>query len=104
MRGVPLKAIQELLGHSSIITTMIYAHLAPHVGRDAVRLLDQGSPAVPASGAPASAAPPSGTPASDAPRSAEIAPQFPPEPSSAPMISARLAKKRRNPPDAPVTN
>src|ERR1051325_424043 len=60
MRGVPLKAIQELLGHSSIITTMIYAHLAPHVGRDAVRLLDQRSPAVPASGAPASAAPSSG--------------------------------------------
>ncbi|HMG55058.1 MAG TPA: hypothetical protein VK601_16290, partial [Kofleriaceae bacterium] len=33
--------IQELLGHSSIATTMIYAHLAPHVARDAVRLLDR---------------------------------------------------------------
>jgi integrase len=44
MRGVPLKAIQELLGHSSIVTTMRYAHLAPHVARDAVRLLDRMRP------------------------------------------------------------
>lgn len=28
-RGVPLKAVQELLGHSDIKTTMRYAHLAP---------------------------------------------------------------------------
>jgi hypothetical protein len=104
MRGVQLKAIQELLGHSSIITTMIYAHLAPHVGRDAVRLLDQRSPAVPPNGAPASAAPTSGTPASGAPRSAEIAPQFPSEPSSAPVIPAGLAKDRRNPADGALTN
>jgi integrase len=40
MRGVPLKAVQELLGHASIEMTMRYAHLSPDVRRDAVRLLD----------------------------------------------------------------
>jgi site-specific recombinase XerD len=29
MRGAPLKAIQELMGHSTIQMTMRYAHLAP---------------------------------------------------------------------------
>jgi len=41
MRGVPLKAVQELLGHSTIQMTMRYAHLAPEVTRDAVNLLDR---------------------------------------------------------------
>jgi len=41
MRGAPLKAIQELLGHSTIQMTMRYAHLAPEVAREAVRLLDE---------------------------------------------------------------
>jgi integrase len=51
MRGVPLKAVQELLGHATIDMTMRYAHLAPDVSREAVKLLD--TPAVPvkASGA-----------------------------------------------------
>ncbi len=40
MRGVPIKAIQELLGHSTIEMTMRYAHLSPDVRRDTVRLLD----------------------------------------------------------------
>ncbi len=40
MRGVAIKAIQELLGHSTIEMTMRYAHLSPDVRRDAVRLLD----------------------------------------------------------------
>jgi len=45
MRGVPLKAIQELLGHATIEMTMRYAHLSPDVKRDAVKLLDASSPA-----------------------------------------------------------
>lgn len=40
MRGVPLTAVQELLGHSNIAMTMRYAHLTADVRRDAVRLLD----------------------------------------------------------------
>ena len=40
MRGAPLKAIQDRLGHATIQMTMRYAHLAPEVARDAVRLLD----------------------------------------------------------------
>jgi site-specific recombinase XerD len=39
MRGVPLKAVQELLGHATIEMTMRYAHLSPTVTRDAVRTL-----------------------------------------------------------------
>src|ERR1700722_3016814 len=47
MRGAPLKAVQELLGHASIEMTMRYAHLSPQVGRQAVALLDlPGSPAL----------------------------------------------------------
>jgi len=40
MRGVPLKAIQELMGHATIEMTMRYAHLSPDVKKDAVRALD----------------------------------------------------------------
>lgn len=40
MRGAPVKAVQELLGHSTIEMTMRYSHLSPDARRDAVRLLD----------------------------------------------------------------
>ena len=40
MRGAPLKALQELLGHSDITMTMRYAHLSPDARRDAVQFLD----------------------------------------------------------------
>jgi integrase len=40
IRGVPLKVVQELLGHASITTTMRYAHLTPDVRRDSVTVLD----------------------------------------------------------------
>jgi site-specific recombinase XerD len=40
MAGVPLKAVQELLGHSTQAMTERYAHLTPDVRRDAVAVLD----------------------------------------------------------------
>ena len=40
MRGVPLKTVQELLGHTDMAMTLRYAHLAPELKRDAVALLD----------------------------------------------------------------
>ncbi len=40
MRGVPLKVVQELLGHATIEMTMRYSHLSPEVRRDAVMTLD----------------------------------------------------------------
>ena len=43
-RGVPLRQVQEWLGHSTITMTMRYAHLAPGGGADLIRALD--SPAV----------------------------------------------------------
>jgi integrase len=41
MKGVPLKAVQELLGHSTIEMTMRYAHLARAVHQEAIAKLDQ---------------------------------------------------------------
>jgi Phage integrase family len=79
MRGVPLKVIQELLGHASIVTTMRYAHLAPHVARDAVRVLDRVRP-------PAAA--PNSAPKSSPPAADPVA----------------VAKDWRKPPRSPVTN
>jgi len=42
IRGVPLKAVQELMGPATIEMTMRYAHPSPHAPRDAVKLLDHG--------------------------------------------------------------
>ena len=39
MRGVALKAVQELLGHATIELTIRCSHLALHVALDAVWLL-----------------------------------------------------------------
>ena len=40
MRGVPLNAVQMLMGHSTITTTMRYAHLAPSELRKAIGMLN----------------------------------------------------------------
>jgi integrase len=40
MRGVPLHVVQKLLGHSSIATTMRYAHVAPSELRTAIEMLN----------------------------------------------------------------
>jgi len=43
MGGAPLPTVKELLGHSSIMTTMIYAHLSDAHLRKAVNTLDFGT-------------------------------------------------------------
>jgi integrase len=40
MRGAPLKAVQELMGHASMEMTMRYAHLAPEAKSATVALLE----------------------------------------------------------------
>lgn len=40
IRGVPIKTIQELARHATVLMTMRYAHLTPDVREDAINLLD----------------------------------------------------------------
>lgn len=40
MRGVHIRALQELLGHKTLAMTQRYSHLAPEQLQNAVRLLD----------------------------------------------------------------
>jgi len=42
MRGAAPKAIQELVGHSTLSMTLRYMHLAPSALREAIGLLDLG--------------------------------------------------------------
>jgi site-specific recombinase XerD len=44
MRGAPPKAIQELAGHSELVTTTRYMHLSPAAKESAIRLLEQPAP------------------------------------------------------------
>ena len=41
LAGVSLPVIKELLGHSTIVTTMRYAHPTPESKKEAVAMLDQ---------------------------------------------------------------
>jgi integrase len=40
MKGAPVRAFQELAGHSDLSTTQRYMHLSPAATEDAIRLLD----------------------------------------------------------------
>ncbi len=40
-RGTDIRYIQELLGHSSIKTTMVYTHITPKVAKNIISPLDQ---------------------------------------------------------------
>jgi site-specific recombinase XerD len=44
MRGAAPKAIQELVGHSTLSMTLRYMHLAPSALREAIGLLNFGQP------------------------------------------------------------
>jgi site-specific recombinase XerD len=44
MRGAAPKAIQELVGHSSLTMTLRYMHLAPSALTEAIGLLNFGQP------------------------------------------------------------
>ncbi|MGQ0723266.1 MAG: tyrosine-type recombinase/integrase [Candidatus Eiseniibacteriota bacterium] len=48
MRGAPAKAVQELAGHSELITTQRYMHLSPAAKESAIRLLEPDQPPAPA--------------------------------------------------------
>ncbi|NTX57908.1 tyrosine-type recombinase/integrase [Myxococcus sp. CA039A] len=60
MRGVPLKAIQELMGHADMSETMRYAHLSPETRANAVQQLDPPSPLPLVASAPATEGAPGG--------------------------------------------
>ncbi len=53
LRGVPLTVVKELLGHSSIATTMRYSHVAPAALRSAIELLNPENAAIAEFGQPA---------------------------------------------------
>ena len=40
MRGAPMRAVQELVGHRDLTMTQRYSHLSPHALADAMRLLE----------------------------------------------------------------
>jgi site-specific recombinase XerD len=41
--GVPIRQVQEWLGHSTILMTMRYSHLAPDGGHEHIAVLDDAS-------------------------------------------------------------
>lgn len=55
MRGVPIRTVQDLMGHASIVITQRYTHLMPGVSHEAVRLLDEPSEGAASAPTPATA-------------------------------------------------
>lgn len=45
-RGAPMRAVQHYFGHSTVQMTERYAHLAPDVLHDAIRVIESGSPSL----------------------------------------------------------
>jgi hypothetical protein len=92
MRGVPIRAVQDLMGHASIVITQRYAHLMPGVSHEAVRLLD----------APSEPAAADGMTADDASSPARVKTS---REIRAERATARVsAKNRQEIPPAPVLN
>lgn len=52
-KGVPILAVQQLLGHATLLMTMRYAHLAPGASQQFVRLLDDDTTRLPPTNAEA---------------------------------------------------
>jgi integrase len=52
MKGVPIKTVQEYLGHANLTMTMRYSHLAPSHHREAIRILDSAYTPTPAASQP----------------------------------------------------
>jgi integrase len=48
MKGVPLRVVQDLLGHKSLAMTLRYSHLSPDFGQSAVDKLVESEAAAPA--------------------------------------------------------
>ena len=113
MRGVAIRAVQDLLGHASIVITQRYAHLAPHVSQDAVCLLDGPSagpsaaprghptPLEPMPKAPAPAAPPRSP---TAPARVKTSREARADRTKARAEARAVAKNRQETPPVPVLN
>lgn len=108
MRGVPIRAVQDLMGHASIVITQRYAHLAPHVSQDAVCLLDGPSAAPSERSAPPEPMPKAPAPTAPAPTAAprrvKTSREARAEQTKARAEACSVAKNRQETPPVPLPN